>query len=227
MDKEHLAPKIHLAPSLTRHSVELRDDGVGGMGHDGAEDAGDVSGDESDAQLLGLVALIAGLGHDVLVERLDGLLEAGELHHGVRDLPHPQRRQSLVEAPQAFALHDDGDGFAEGLGEARLGLDADFDGLEGRQADVGEELGRSRGDEIERSTVEIGVLLADHTAVHDLEQFVKAEFAQALHGVAHGRRGPAQRQRLHTALRDRHLEEGGKERRGGKGKKARVEGEKG
>jgi len=33
---------------------------------------------------------------------LNGALEAGELHHRVRDLAHPQRRQSFVEAVETF-----------------------------------------------------------------------------------------------------------------------------
>ena len=170
------------------------------MGHDGAEDAGDVTGDESDAQLFHLVALRSRFGHDVLVQRLDSLLEAGELHHGVRDLTHPQRRQPFVEAPQAFGLHDDGNGGPEGLREAGLRLDADFDGLEGRQSDVGENLGGSRRDEVQGRTVEVGVLFADHITVNDLEHFVETEFAQALRRIAHGRRSPAQRESLGTAL---------------------------
>lgn len=58
----------------------------------------DVAGHEGDHQLLGLGALAAGLGDDVLVEQLHGALKAGKLHHCVGDLPHPQRNHTLVEA---------------------------------------------------------------------------------------------------------------------------------
>lgn len=58
----------------------------------------DVAGHEGDHQLLGLGALAAGLGDDVFVEQLHGALKAGKLHHGVGDLPHPQRNHTFVEA---------------------------------------------------------------------------------------------------------------------------------
>lgn len=57
-----------------------------------------VAGHEGDHQLLGLGALAAGLGDNILVEQLHGALKAGKLHHGVGDLPHPQRNHTLVEA---------------------------------------------------------------------------------------------------------------------------------
>ena len=78
--------------------VHVAHDGVSRMGHDGAEDSRDVAGSEGDDQLLGLAALRARLGHHVLVEGLHGPLEAGELHHGVRNLTTPQRDERLVEA---------------------------------------------------------------------------------------------------------------------------------
>ena len=40
----------------------------------------------------------------MLVEELDGALEAGELHHGVGDFMHPERREALVEAAEALLL---------------------------------------------------------------------------------------------------------------------------
>lgn len=57
----------------------------------------DVTGHEGDDQLLGFAALAAGLRNHVLVEQLHSALKAGELHHGVRDLPHPQGSHTLVE----------------------------------------------------------------------------------------------------------------------------------
>ena len=58
----------------------------------------DVTGDKRDDELLRLGALRARLRHDVLVDRLDGALEAGELHHRVGDLSPPQWHDALVEA---------------------------------------------------------------------------------------------------------------------------------
>lgn len=58
----------------------------------------DVAGGEGDAELLGLVALRLGLGHDILVQRVDDILEGRELHHRVGDLAAPQRHKRLEEA---------------------------------------------------------------------------------------------------------------------------------
>lgn len=57
----------------------------------------DVTGNEGDHQLLRFAALAARFGHHVLVEHLHSSLKAGELHHGVRDLPHPQGHHTLIE----------------------------------------------------------------------------------------------------------------------------------
>ncbi len=48
--------------------------------------------------MLDLGALGLGLRDDVLVDGLDGSLEASELGHRVRDLPAPQRPDGLVES---------------------------------------------------------------------------------------------------------------------------------
>lgn len=83
----------------------------------------------------------------MLVENLDGSLEAGELHHGVGDLPAPQRPQGLVEPVDALFGPDLGGGGSQGgrEGSDGAGLDAHLGGLHGRQRDVGEELGGGRG----------------------------------------------------------------------------------
>ena len=48
-----------------------------------------VTGSESDDQLFALGAFGPRFGHHVLINSLNGPLEAGELHHGVRDLTTP------------------------------------------------------------------------------------------------------------------------------------------
>lgn len=63
----------------------------------------DVASGEGDAELLGLVALRLGLGHDILVQRVDDVLESRELHHRVGDLAAPQRHKRLEEAAQRSA----------------------------------------------------------------------------------------------------------------------------
>lgn len=106
--------------------VQHRHHRIGGVGHDGAKHASctqrgkksrdstvpnlrresecfpprltDVTSHEGDHQLLGFAALAAGLGNDILVEHFHRALKAGKFHHGVRDLPHPQRYHALVES---------------------------------------------------------------------------------------------------------------------------------
>ena len=36
-------------------------------------------------------------GYNMFVKKLNSSLKASKLHHGVRDLPHPQGREALVE----------------------------------------------------------------------------------------------------------------------------------
>lgn len=91
--------------------VQNGHEGIGRVGHDGAEDASYVAGREGHGQLLSFGVLALRLGHHVLGERLDGVLEAGELHHGVGDLPHPARRRAFVEGPPALlTVHPGGRG---------------------------------------------------------------------------------------------------------------------
>ena len=70
------------------------------MTHHSAEHTCDVAGSEGDHQLLGLVQLTAGNWDHVLVEELHRPLKGSELHHGVWYLPHPQRRETLVETDE-------------------------------------------------------------------------------------------------------------------------------
>ena len=58
-----------------------------------------------------------------LIEQFDGSLEAGELHHRVRDLTHPERRQALVEARETLRLHDHGSAATERGRSSRRSLD--------------------------------------------------------------------------------------------------------
>jgi hypothetical protein len=81
---------------------------------DGAEDTGDVTSGKGDHQLLATGALGSWLGNDVLVDGLDGLLEAGELHHGVRNLSHPEGLESLEEGTGAFLCSHFREAVAEG-----------------------------------------------------------------------------------------------------------------
>uniref|UniRef100_A0A2M4D0Q7 Putative secreted protein n=1 Tax=Anopheles darlingi TaxID=43151 RepID=A0A2M4D0Q7_ANODA len=82
--------------------VQLRHNHISRMGNDGTEHTGNVTGSKRHHQLLTLRALVTWLRYDVLVEQLDRFLEAGELHHRVRDLTAPQGHQTLVESGYTF-----------------------------------------------------------------------------------------------------------------------------
>ena len=88
--------------SAARVFVDDGHDGIGGMGHDGAEDSGNVSGGERDGQLFRFGAFGARLWHHVLVECLHRLFETGKLHHRVRNLTHPERLEPAEECPVAL-----------------------------------------------------------------------------------------------------------------------------
>lgn len=94
--------------------VHDADHGVGGVGHDSAEDTSPVTSQEGDKQLSALRVGVAGSGEDVSVEGADGLLKSDELHDSVGDLTAPEGHDALVEGIPALSLHHLGPGGAEG-----------------------------------------------------------------------------------------------------------------
>lgn len=56
------------------------------MGNDGADDTGEVTGREGDAELGGLAVGVLGRGEDLAVEHVDDVLEEEEFRHCVGDL---------------------------------------------------------------------------------------------------------------------------------------------
>ena len=108
--------------------VHDRDHGVGGVGHDSAEDTSPVTGEEGDHELSRLrVGALRG-SEDVGIESLNGVLKGTELHHGVGDLTHPKGLDTLVEASPALGVHDLRPSLASSLGEGASvgGLHADL-----------------------------------------------------------------------------------------------------
>ena len=83
----------------------------------GAVTSGNVTSSEGDNQLFGLGAVGSWLGHNVLVQKFNCPFEAGELHHGVRDLSAPQWYEGLVEAMNALLGVDLGESTAQGQWE--------------------------------------------------------------------------------------------------------------
>ena len=83
----------------------------------GAVTSGNVTSSEGDNQLFGLGAVCSWLRHNVLVQKFNCPFEAGELHHGVRDLSAPQWYEGLVEAVNALLGVDLGESTAQGQWE--------------------------------------------------------------------------------------------------------------
>lgn len=160
--------------------VQLRDEGVRRMGDHGTEHSGDVSGDEGHCELLGLGALSTGLRDDVLVEHLDSLLEACELHHSVRDLARPQRRQTLEESLETLGFVDHRSASTESRRGGRRRLHTDLDSFHRGQEDVCEELGGRRSSEVDRGSPDVGILFSESRTVDVLEDLVEAELSESL-----------------------------------------------
>lgn len=66
--------------------AEERNQRVGGVRDDSADNTSNVTGREGDTELSGFAVCILGLSENVGVEQLDDLLKEEELGHGVRDL---------------------------------------------------------------------------------------------------------------------------------------------
>ena len=84
-------------------------------------------------------------------------------------------------------------------------INAHLNGFHWAKSDIGEKFSRGWGDEVERCSVKIRIFLSHRIRVNVLENFVKAEFASSLHGVANQGRGPAASKRLDTTVSDSNL----------------------
>jgi len=151
------------------------------VGDESAEDTSPVTGQESDHELGLLGVGVLGGSEDVRVESLDGVLEGGELDHGVRNLSHPKRRETLVEAVPALSVHDLGPSFTGSLGEGTGlgGLHTDLKSFPGAEEAIGNDLSAGGGDEETDGLVLVG-LLTKGTSVDILEHFVETEFTETL-----------------------------------------------
>ena len=188
--------------------VHVGDDGVGGMRHNGAEDTSNVTSGKGDHQLLALGAISTRLGHNIGVQSLDGLLEAGELHHGVRNLTSPQGHKRLVESIDAFSSIDLRGSSTEGGGEGAGGrsLHPNLAALHGRQSNVSEELSAGRRDQVQASSPEESILLSHHVTISALEHLVESKLAETLSGVSNEGGSPAKEETLGTGISHGDLE---------------------
>jgi len=202
----HLVHNLSHSGSLGR--VELGHKVIGRVGNDGAEDTSNVTGQETDAELLGLGALGLRLGHDVLVEGNHGVLKAGELHHSVWDLSAPEWSETLVQTSISFCGHKLRETITESLGETWNSLDLHLDGFERTEHDISEELGTGGTGQEHESLVLLGVLSTDLVGVVLLEEFVQAELSSSLRGVPEEGGHPTPHEACQTLLLGEHAEAG-------------------
>ena len=181
------------------------------MRDDSANDTGEVSRREGDAELRRLAVGVLRLSEDVGIELLHDLLETEELGHRVRNLWEGVR-DTGTGAVHLTARHltgpqrDDGTegeacfgtcaghfrpGSAERNGESSswASLDLDFGHLKWAERDIGEELGAGGAGEPNDTLVLFGRLLAGKIHVGILEDLVQAIFEHALERISdEGRR---------------------------------------
>ena len=125
-------------------------------------------------------------GIDIINRRL----KRRKLNHRIRDLPPPQRLQTLIQTRHTLLRRHFSPTLPQRPREGRQRrLHADFDGFERTEGNVGEELGRGGGAEVDEGFVRVGEELV---AVEVLEDFVEAVFSCALEGVADEGGGPAE-----------------------------------
>jgi len=185
----NLAEGLALVLSLS----ELRDERVGRVRDDSADDTGEVTGSEGDAELSSLGVGLLGLGEDVGVEHLDDLLEEEELGHGVGDLTRPERNDRAEgEASLGAHLPHLGGSRAESDGEGTLGrsLDLDLDHFHGAKSNVSEDLSRSGTSKVDQTTVVVSVLLTSQVRVEVLEVLVETELEHTLERVTNSSGSP-------------------------------------
>lgn len=169
--------------------IQLGHHDVRRVGHDRAPYARNITPEERHPRLLqhriGLLGLIEGF-----INHLDRGLEGGEFHHRVRDLPGPERIDALIEPCVALFSYDFAPPFAQrgGVGRER-GLHADFDGFEGAEEDVGDELGGRGCAEVDDG---FGAGGEEFLPVVVFEYFVGAVFAGPLEAVPDEGRCPAE-----------------------------------
>lgn len=164
--------------------VELADHDIGRMRYDGAKDTSQVASGEGHSGLSSL-AIVRLLTRQAVIDHLDNGLEGGKLHHGIGDLATPQRIQTLVQTGGALLGRDGADAVeGAGVGVGNGALHTDLDSLKGAEGDVGKELGRGRGSEVQTRLVLVSGLRAGQVRVCLLEVFIPAVLESSLGRVS-------------------------------------------
>merc|ERR1712109_45024 len=86
------------------------------------------------------------------------------------------------------------------------GLDPHLTGLHGGEGDVGEELSRGRGCQVESGHVEVGVFLSHGVSVNLLKNFIEAELAKTLGRITNHCGSPAKEKARDASLLHGELE---------------------
>ena len=162
--------------------VDLGEQGVGGLGDDGSGHTGDETGRQVKTSLLTTGERVLGLsgrGEDLL----DGNLEDGELGHGVWDLLEENGTETGVEGTGTLLSEDTEETTGETVGERRLGDKTDTGSLKRAEGNVGEELGDTRGTEVDGLSVLTGSVDTDGVDGLLLPELVTSELKRTLDGV--------------------------------------------
>mmetsp|Transcript_17549 Transcript_17549/g.44923 ORF Transcript_17549/g.44923 Transcript_17549/m.44923 type:complete len:396 (-) Transcript_17549:12-1199(-) len=182
--------------------VDLREEGVRGLGDDGGAHAGADAAAEVDGDDLAVGELLLG-GGQAGVHHLAQLLKHDKLGHGVRHLLEQDWAEAGVEAvDEALLLEEARRAAGEAGGVGGVGHQADAGRLQRAQRHVREELGGGGGREVDGGAVLDGLLHAEVVHPLLLEELVAAELEGALQEVARAGGAEAGEQRTSALLLD-------------------------
>jgi len=150
--------------------------------HNSAEDTSKVTRGEHNRELSSLRVGLLGGSEDVSVEGSHDVLEGAKLDHGVGNLSHPQRAETLVETVPALVGLDGVETLKEAGGEVG-GLHSDLDGFKGSEEGVSDDLSAGGGSKETKGLV-LSSLGSESPLVDVLEHLVETELSEALSRVA-------------------------------------------
>lgn len=149
---------------------------------------GNVASQERDSSLLQSVETLLRLPQ-CLVYLRNRTLKRRELDHGIRDLSSPEWVQTFVKSTETLLCDDSTPAFSQSFGVGwDGGLHADFDGFEGTEEEVGDELCAGGGSEVDNG---FRGVREQFLAILVFEEFVGTVLAGTLKRVANKGWSPA------------------------------------